>query len=203
MLNARRSQPTPMDFKYALAQFSLPIASLEPHLKPPVSASKYHLQLEPQLPDELNAASVAVLLGKDLSGEPDKRTKPYIPKRFPSFPSKHTYKWSEKESTREIDPRKIREAASKEARQAEEGLRKFTQVNKGGREKELKKTASKDPTSKTRHELWEGTMGELEFTMNGLLPAAGGSDRGLIVNADSKYLRKGASAKKKSPTMHA
>lgn len=199
MHNARRSQPTPLDFKYALAEFQLPLASLEPHLKPPIPSSKLLLQLEPLPSSEAATASVDNLLGEALSGESDKKTKPYIPKRFPSFPSKHTYKWTEKESARETDPRRIREEAAKAARQGEEALRRLTKVAKAGKEKDVKNAASKDPKSKERHEMWEMTMETLSGRQD--VSAKAGveeNDRGLIVNADRAYLRKGAPAKKKT-----
>jgi transcription initiation factor TFIID subunit 8 len=205
MLNARRSLPTPLDFKYALAEFDLPIASIEPHLRPPIPPSKLLVQLEPLPVEELPTSSAGVLLGSDLSGEPDKNEKRYIPKRFPSFPSKHTYKWTEKESARETDPRKIREEAAKAARQGEEALRRLTRVSKVGKEKDVKKAASKDPKSKERHEMWEQTMEDLLFGKQASTgEAAGqGDDRSMIVNAERPFFRKGAPAKRKPPPAEA
>lgn len=199
MLNARRSLPTPLDFKYALSEFDLPIASIEPHLKPPIPKHKLLIQLEPAPPTELETPSLGNLLGDDLSGESDKKLKPYIPSRFPSFPSKHTYKWTDKENGRQTDPRRVREEAAKVARQSEEALRKLTKVAKAGKEKDVKKAASKDPKSKERHEMWEKTMGKL-VTSKVQAPAkesVDDNDRGLIVNADRTFYRKGAVAKKK------
>jgi hypothetical protein len=201
MLNARRSLPTPLDFKYALAEFDLPIASIEPHLHPPIPLSKLTVQLEALPVEELPTYSAGMLLGDDLSGESDKKQKGYIPKRFPSFPSKHTYKWTEMESARETDPRKIREEAAKAARQGEEALRRLTKVSKVGKEKDVKKAASKDPKSKERHEMWEQTMGDLLFGKQASTGQAAGQedDRSMIVNADRPFFRKGAPAKKKPP----
>jgi len=199
MLNCRRSLPTPLDFKYALSEFDIPIASIEPHLKPPIPKSKLLIQLEPAPPTELGMPSSEKLLGDALSGESDKKLKPYIPTRFPSFPSKHTYKWTEKENGLQTDPRRIREEAAKVARQSEEALRRLTKVAKAGKEKDVKKTASKDPKSKERHEMWEKTMGKL-VTSEVQAPAkesVDDNDRGLIVNADRNFYRKGALAKKK------
>ncbi|KAL5321614.1 hypothetical protein ACEPPN_009574 [Leptodophora sp. 'Broadleaf-Isolate-01'] len=201
MLNSRRSLPTPPDFKYALSEFDLPIASIEPHLKPPIPASKLLLQLEPAPHTDLGSPSLEKLLGDTLSGESDKKVKPYIPKKFPSFPSKHTYKWTEKDYGREMDPRRVREEAAKVSRQSEEALRKFTQVAKVGKEKDVKKAASKDPKSKERHELWEKTVGSL---VTGVVEAAvkegvDDKDRGLIVNAERSFYRKAMVAKKKPP----
>lgn len=194
MRNARRSQATPIDFEYALAQFDLPIASIEPHLRPPVPKSKAQIHLEVQPAEAKSVVAVEALLGKELSGESEKKVKPYIPKRFPSFPSKHTYKWTERESARETDPRKIREEAAKAARQGEEALRRLVNVGKAGKEKDVKNAASRDPKSKERYHLWEKTM---EGLMAGTLSGAKKEDRSMIVNSDRRYYRKGALTKKK------
>ncbi|CZT41576.1 uncharacterized protein RSE6_01331 [Rhynchosporium secalis] len=201
MLNARRSLPTPLDFKYALSEFDLPIASIEPHLRPPIPASKLLLQLEPASPVELAPASLEKLLGDALSGEAEKKVKPYIPKRFPAFPSKHTFKWTERDSGRETNPRRVREEAAKLARQSEEALRRLTKVAKAGKEKDVKKAASKDPKSKARHEMWEKTIGALSTDRVEAAVKEGleDNDRGLIVNADRSFHRKGTAAKKKPP----
>ncbi|PMD23670.1 hypothetical protein NA56DRAFT_567975 [Hyaloscypha hepaticicola] len=200
MLNARRSLPTPLDFKYALEEFDLPIASIEPHLKPPIPRSRYLVQLEALPVEELPTSSAGILLEPELSGEPDKNEKAYIPKNFPSFPSKHTYKWTEKESARETNPRKIREEAAKAARQGEEALRRLTRVSKVGKEKDVKKVANKDPKSKERHEIWERTMDDL-FLAKPLTGDGPGqeSDQSMIVNANSPFFRKGVPAKRKPP----
>jgi len=198
MRNARRSQPTPLDFEYALAQFDIPLASIEPHLRPPIAKSKLQIQLEAEEQEEQKRGAVELLLGKDLSGESDKKVKPYIPKRFPSFPSKHTYKWTEKESGRETDPRKIREEVAKSARQGEEALRRLVNVGKAGKEKDVKKAAGKDPRSKKRHELWEQIMGGLLTSKQGA-GALDKEDQSMIVNSDQPYFRKGILVKRKPP----
>ncbi|KUJ18147.1 uncharacterized protein LY89DRAFT_717752 [Mollisia scopiformis] len=205
MLNARRSFTNPLDYQYALAEFDLPIASLEPHLRPPIAADKLLIQLEP-LPAEEEPTStprIDLLLGGDLSGEPDKLARPYVPKKFPSFPSKHTYKWTETESARETDPRKIREEAAKAARHGEEALRRLMKVAKAGKEKDVKIAASKDPKSKERHKLWEQTMEDLvsgQAYLGKIGQHAGEEDdRGLIVNADRLFYRKGAPVRRKQP----
>lgn len=199
MLNARRSEPTPIDFDYALSRFDLPLASIEPHLKPPIPKAKVDIKLEAQEEEEQKSISESILLGKELSGEPDRLSKPYIPTRFPSFPSKHTYKWTEIESTRERDPRKIREEAAKSARQGEEALRRLTKFSKAGNERDIKRTAEKDPKSKERHELWEQMMKDL---MAGRSQPPNSKpmrdeDHSLIVNSERRHFRKGPTAKKK------
>ncbi|RDL39085.1 Uncharacterized protein BP5553_03425 [Venustampulla echinocandica] len=201
MINSRRIHPMPFDFEYALSRFDLPLLSLEPHLKNPVDSSKLHIQLEADPPEAGSTVSIDALFANELSGAPEKKAKIYIPKRFPSFPSKHTYRWTEKESSRETDPRKIREEASKSARQGEEALRRFVNVSKAGKEKNVKKAASKDPKSKERHELWEKTMEDFMAgkRKSGLEKPNENDDRSMIVNSDRVYYRKGALAKRKPP----
>jgi transcription initiation factor TFIID subunit 8 len=199
MLNARRAEPTPLDFKYALSRFDLPLASMEPHLKPPIPKAKVDIQLELEQVEEQKSNSQSILLGNDLSGEPDRLSRPYIPIRFPSFPSKHTYKWTEIESARETDPRKIREEATKAARQGEEALRRLNKFSRAGNERDIKRAAQRDPKSKERHELWEQMMTDLQAGRS--QPPNGkpmtDEDHSLIVNSERRYFRKSVTAKKK------
>jgi hypothetical protein len=191
MLLSRRADTIVSDFEYALSKFSLPLASIKPHLKPPVAPPNIHQELEPIPTEELSTAALTKLLGRELDGESDKLSRPYIPKKFPAFPSKHTYKWTEKESARETDPRKIREEAAKAARQGEEALRRLVKVSKAGREKDVKRMAEKDPKSKMRHELWEKTMERLNVRRrNGVSKPDQDDDRSMVVNAESQYFRK-------------
>jgi transcription initiation factor TFIID subunit 8 len=191
MLLSRRHETIPLDFEYALTKFLIPTASIEPHLKPPVAPLKPQELPEP-LPEEgLNRASLTKLLGEELNGDSEKNVTSYIPKHFPSFPSRHTYKWTEKESARETDPRKIREEAAKGARQAEEALRRLVKISQAGREKDVKRMAEKDPKSKMRHELWEKTMETLSTRKRHTAAAADqDDDRSMIVNSESQYFRK-------------
>jgi len=201
MLNARRALPTPLDWDYALSQFDLPLGWLSSHLKPPVPKSKSQIKLE-SLPAEESEKQkedrLALLLGAELSGESDKKTKSYIPKKFIPFPSRHTYKWTEKESSRVTDPRKIREQAAKDARFGEEALRRLHKVSRVGKEKDIKRAANKNPQSKENHELWEKALDDLQKGFHpSLLGKAGDyEDNAMIVNAESQYFRRGPSKKK-------
>jgi transcription initiation factor TFIID subunit 8 len=165
-----------------------------------VAPPKIQQELEPLLTEELSAASLTKLLGRELDGESDKLSRPYIPKRFPAFPSKHTYKWTEKESARETDPRKIREEAAKSARLGEEALRRFVKVSKAGREKDVKRMAEKDPKSKMRHELWEKVMENLKNrTRDNASKADQDDDRSMVVNSESQFFRKPVLKKRRAP----
>jgi transcription initiation factor TFIID subunit 8 len=199
MLNARRAEPIPTDFEYALARYDLPISSITPHLKPPIHPSKTRLHLELSPPEEEKAEkqiNLARLLGAELSGKSEKRDRAYVPQKFIDFPSQHTYKWTEKEFSRETDPRKIREEAAKAARHAEEALRRLVKVSKAGKEKDVKLAASRDPRTKERHELWEKTMEELMAGKDNTL--IDDEDQSMIVNSESEYFRKGVPRKSRT-----
>ena len=194
-MGARRGLPTPLDFDHALKQFSLPFASLEPHLKPPVRPEHLRTLLEGPSTEQITMLPIEELMGAELSGKQEKESKLYIPKHLPPFPSKHTYKWTEKDSARETDARKIREKASQQARQGEEALRNLTAQGKKGNEKGVKNIADKAPKSKQRHQLWEEAQGP------GLPPSAANDakevERSVVVNANSSYHRKGAAFRRK------
>lgn len=197
MLNARRAEPIPTDFEHALTRFNVPLASLKPHLKPPIPSSKTRIQLEvlpPHGEQVRDEESLSRLLGGDLSGHSEKQEKAYVPKKFIGFPSKHTYKWTEKESLRETDPRKIREEAAKAARHAEEALRRLVKVSKVGKEKDVKLAASRDPRTKERHDLWEKTMEQFMAGKDHFI--VDDEDQSMIVNAESQYFRKGIPRKR-------
>lgn len=193
MTSSRRAQPIPFDFEYALKEMTLPLSSLEPHLKPPVNFPILRLHEEPLPTDNISPKSLKKLLGKDLSGEADMKVKSYIPKGFPAFPSKHTYKWTEKAPDHIMDSRKVREEAAKNARQAEEALRRLVKVSKAGKDKEVKRIASQDARRKERHELWEKTMESLEGIQSG-----NDEERCMIVNSEVQFFRQGANAHKKA-----
>lgn len=196
MTSSRRAEPIPSDFKYALAQFNLPISSLQPHLRPPVPKAKVDIKFHVEQFEEQKLNSQDILLGSELSGEPDRLARAYIPTKFPSFPSKHTYKWTEIECKRETDPRKIREEAAKIARQGEEALRRLNKVSRAANERDIKKAAQKDPQSKERHKLWEQMMGDLSQPQNG--KSAKDEDHSLVVNSERRYFRQSTTAKKRA-----
>ncbi|KAI9643997.1 hypothetical protein NHQ30_007349 [Ciborinia camelliae] len=208
MLNARRNAPIPHDITYAFNRYQLPLASLEPHLRPPISAPKLKLELEPAPKEDKTSKNIMRILGVELNGEVEKAQKSYIPKGFPAFPSKHTFKWTPKESERVTDPRKIREEAAKNARMGEEALRRLVKVGKVGKDRDMKRMAGRDPRSKERHELWERTMLSLAGDKSNAHAGNGKEkmgelaldERSIVVNAEKQYFRKGAPAKRK--TLH-
>ncbi|QSZ33376.1 hypothetical protein DSL72_002964 [Monilinia vaccinii-corymbosi] len=211
MLNARRNAPIPHDITYAFARYQIPLASLEPHLRPPISAPKLKLELEPAPEEDRTSRDIVRILGVELNGEVEKAQKPYIPKGFPAFPSKHTFKWTPKGSERVTDPRKIREEAAKNARMGEEALRRLVKVGKVGKDRDMKRMAGRDPRSKERHELWKRAMlslagGDKENPHGGNGKEKMGElaldERSMVVNAEKQYFRKGTPTKRKTLHQH-
>lgn len=134
MTSARRTEPLPHDWIFALSQGGIRGSSLlEPHLDtgevPSQLLQPYFDPPEPGSPPPVNLEG---LLGPELSGKSEKESKAYIPKHFPPFPSKHTYKSTAVFPKREVDPRRIREKAAEEGIEAEKSLRKLMMEQKRG-----------------------------------------------------------------------
>ncbi|OJD10875.1 hypothetical protein AJ78_08227 [Emergomyces pasteurianus Ep9510] len=135
MSSCRRMQPIPLDFEYALRNTNIPVDSLEKYLQPsPSSPShKQHFfisSLPTPPPSSPDPATDLPFLGSDLSGTPHRQLSSHIPKHFPNFPSRHTYQETAVFTTRETDPRKIREKATEEGRLGEEALRKLARAGR-------------------------------------------------------------------------
>ncbi|KAL2825021.1 hypothetical protein BDW59DRAFT_172529 [Aspergillus cavernicola] len=128
MLSSRRLQPIPPDFEYALKRHSLPVDSLHPYLKPSPKIEPIPTQLPSPPSEDDDDFKTLPFLGPQLSGEDDRVRSPYIPKHFPEFPSKHTYRHTPVFTERERDPRKIRERAADDGRHGEEALRKLARA---------------------------------------------------------------------------
>lgn len=123
MLSSRRTQPIPNDFEHAMKRFHLQTDDLLPHLMPAPSTASTP-PLLPSPPPENEITKTLPFLTA-LSSEDDRATRAYIPKHFPSFPSKHTYSATAVFIERDSDPRKIRERAADDGRHGEEALRKL------------------------------------------------------------------------------
>lgn len=195
MLCARRRTPIAPDFELALANFSIPRASILPHLNPPFTPPPFHLELADLSEQPVASTPTSRLLGSELDGNIEKQALPYIPANFPDFPSRHTYQWTEKSSNRETDMRKVREQAAIVARQGEDALRKIMKVGKTVEEKNYTKLANKTSRAKKRHDLWQRALLDLQKD----LPPGRElreDDRCTIVNSERQYWRKPPSSKK-------
>jgi transcription initiation factor TFIID subunit 8 len=77
-----------------------------------------------------------------LNGPPNEQAKAFVPKHFPDFPSKHTYRSTAEFPDRESDPRRVRERATEEGRMGEEALRRLVGASSN--------TPAHDPSHKDR-----------------------------------------------------
>ncbi len=186
---SRRAQPILSDYEYALRRQGLTDQLLRPHLKPPVPKEQTQLIFELEALNIEDNKVPPELLGRELSGEADKLTKSYIPKKFPAFPAKHTYKATEVMPERETDPRKIREKATEAARHGEEALRRLVGIGKVSDQKDLKRAMVKSQEKKLKHELWEKAMADLTATMNGGAAKQDDLKQGISIDAEKKYGR--------------
>ena len=163
MNSSRRTSTVAHDWVHALTQTGLrgsavleqhfdigniPPALVQPHFEPPVAS-------------EAPPPNTESLLGPALSGKADKDTRAYIPKHFPAFPSKHTYKATPVFTDRENDPRKIREKATEEGVLAEQSLRKLMAAQKAGIQKQNAGKRKRSKRMKMSDQLWQEAMTDL------------------------------------------
>lgn len=159
--SARREQPVPTDFDHMLRKHNVPLTSLKPHLKNPVDRKKLEptyydpLPITPQT-DYFRPTSTQ-WLGEELDGNAEKNDKPWIPAGLPDFPSKHTYKFTPKETVA-VDPAQKRTEALAAAQKGEKALRTINRATKMSQQKELKDLAQRNAMSKGRYNAWEGMM---------------------------------------------
>ncbi|KAH9873303.1 hypothetical protein J1614_005701 [Plenodomus biglobosus] len=163
MASSRRTEIIPHDCIYALATAGLRgSAALDPHLDtgelPPTLLQP---PFDPPAPPEAPPPDTESLLGSTLSGKADKEMRAYIPKHFPAFPSKHTYKATPVFTERENDPRKIREKATEEGISAEQSLRKLMAAQKAGIQKQNVGKRKRSKRMKQSDSLWQEAMVDL------------------------------------------
>ncbi|UPX12912.1 uncharacterized protein EKO05_0003445 [Ascochyta rabiei] len=163
MTSARRTETVAHDWIYALANAGLHgSAALEPHFDTgEIPPSILQPQFEPPAPPEPQPISTDALLGPELSGRTDKEARAYIPKHFPPFPSKNTYKATPVFTKRENDPRKIREKATEEGILAEQSLRKLMAAQKAGIQKQTAGKRKRSKRMKESDRLWQEAMTDL------------------------------------------
>ncbi|KAF1843118.1 uncharacterized protein K460DRAFT_139778 [Cucurbitaria berberidis CBS 394.84] len=163
MTSSRRTDTVAHDWVYALTTVGLRgSAPLDQHLDTggiPPSLLQPHF--EPPAPPEAPPPTTESLLGPELSGKADKDTRPYIPKHFPAFPSRHTYKATPVFTERENDPRKIREKATEEGILAEQSLRKLMAAQKAGIQKQNVGKRKRSKRMKESDKLWQEAMIDL------------------------------------------
>ncbi|KAJ4304813.1 hypothetical protein N0V90_000341 [Kalmusia sp. IMI 367209] len=164
MSSARRTEPLPHDYIYALTSNGLTGSSaLEAHFDTgELPASMLQPAFAPPEPADPPPPDLEGMLGPELSGKADKESRRYIPTHFPPFPPKHTWKATPVYATRESDPHAIREKAAKEGIEAEKSLRKLMDAKKDGIRKRQAQRAQpkRSPLAINREMLWKEAMRE-------------------------------------------
>ncbi|KAI1262631.1 WD40-repeat-containing domain protein [Xylariaceae sp. FL1019] len=182
---SRRLNPTAADFDKALRNYNIPISSLKPHLKNPVHKDKLEPTFYNPITEDTSYLALApIVLGDELDGKYEKEERTWIPTHFPSFPSKHAYRWTPAPPTVQNTPSKRAEAQA-DARKGELALRRIDRAAKITRQKELKELAQRNRLSKQRHDAWEKLM-------KSLLPKNGGSNGSLEIADYSTIVDAGA-----------
>lgn len=97
-LAARREHPIPTDFELVMGYYNLTTRSLRPHLKNPLPQSEVAPKFQVLPTADNEALATLPLLSDELSGQADKDAKQYIPSSFPDFPSRHTYRFTDRKS---------------------------------------------------------------------------------------------------------
>ncbi|PYH91031.1 hypothetical protein BO71DRAFT_333132 [Aspergillus ellipticus CBS 707.79] len=191
MLSSRRIQPIPQDFELALKRQLVPLDDLLPHVKRHPNIEPIPTLLPSPPPEEDSFKSLPSL---GLSGEEDRVRTAHIPKHFPEFPSKHTYRHTPVFTEREQDPRKIRERATEDGRHGEEALRKLARAafkdNQSGSSGRDKKQWGR--RAETMDSMFEKTVKGLAKKTPKAAPGAAGAmeiDSGAGANTDVKASR--------------
>lgn len=174
-----------------LRHHNLTLSSLKPHIKGRLSNQDTINRSENliTIDDTFNSLP---LLGEELSGQPDKESKAFIPPSFPGFPSTHTYRFTPQEDRRTRDSKQIREDAAKSAQLGEDALRRLVRASKMRKQKEVKSLVERDSQGKERFRLWESTMkrfmGGDRFREHADKVEI--ADHSMLVNADAKFSRR-------------
>ncbi|KAF2686103.1 hypothetical protein K458DRAFT_416440 [Lentithecium fluviatile CBS 122367] len=160
MVSARRTETVPHDWIQALVADGIRGSSLiEPHLDTgEIPKSLLQPFFAPPEPAEPPPPDLEGLLGPELSGKAEKESKAYIPKHFPPFPSKHTYKSTPVFAERENDPRRIREKAAEEGIEAEKSLRKLMIEQKKGLQNKKGGKRKLSARMKEDYAMWQTAM---------------------------------------------
>ncbi|KAK6846204.1 hypothetical protein PG987_001392 [Apiospora arundinis] len=193
---ARRHDPTPADFEKVLRGHNLGMSYLQPHLVNPLLKKKKE-KLDAKFYDPMPTSAETdyfkirptTFLGPELDGDEERREKRWIPQTLPSFPPKHTYRFTESE-TKLPDPEKSRTQAAAEARKSEEALRHIERASKQSIHKEMAEKAKRHKHSKERHENWEATMKAFlpaSATRTGTQEVA---DHSIVVDYNAAFMRR-------------
>ncbi|KAK8068997.1 hypothetical protein PG994_005613 [Apiospora phragmitis] len=193
---SRRHDPTPADFEKVLRGHNLGMSYLQPHLVNPVLKKKkdrLNAQFYDPTPTSKETDYFKIrsteFLGPELNGDEERQEKRWIPQTLPSFPPKHTYRYTEAEPT-VPDPEKKRTQAAIEARKSEEALRVMERASKQSIHKDIAEKARRHKFSRERHENWEALM-------KAVLPGSGTgtgtqevADHSIVVDYNASFMRR-------------
>ncbi|KAL7946643.1 hypothetical protein V8C42DRAFT_318438 [Trichoderma barbatum] len=190
-ISSRRETPVPSDFETMLKHHNIALSSLKPHVKNRLISQDTSDRSLGVITIDDTFTSLP-LLGAELSGQPDKESKPFIPASFPGFPSTHTYRFTPQDDRRTKDSKQIREDAAKSAQLGEDALRRLVRASKMRKQKEVKSLVERDSQGKERFRLWESTMkrfmGGDRFREHA--DKVDIADHSMLVNADVKFSRR-------------
>ncbi|KAL7623562.1 hypothetical protein AAE478_007245 [Parahypoxylon ruwenzoriense] len=187
---ARRNNPTPQDFEHILRRYDVPLVSLRPHLKNPIPKRLLTPTFyDPITEDVQYLHKPRPFLGEELDGKKEKEERAWIPKGFPPFPSKHTYKFTIAELPTG-NPEGKRAQAEADAKKGELALRRIDRAAKISRQKELREMAQQNTLTRERYHAWETIMTELLPQSGSSGGAAEMADHSTLVNFAAKYGRK-------------
>ena len=93
-----------------------------------------------------------------MNSAPTEHAKVYVPRHFPDFPSKHTYKATAEFPVRESDPRKVREKATEEGRLGEEALRRLVSAASDHPAQKSQQDQGAQSMRARRHQMWMEPM---------------------------------------------
>jgi transcription initiation factor TFIID subunit 8 len=127
---SRRTHPIPPDFEFALRRAGLSARHLLPHLKHPIPAATTRVAFAPSAAPEELPETPPALLGPELDGNADKLGRRYMAAATPPFPPRHTYRSTPVVAARDTDLKRVREAATREARAAEDALRRLMRTRR-------------------------------------------------------------------------
>jgi transcription initiation factor TFIID subunit 8 len=158
MLASRRNAPLPQDFALALTNANLRSSTLMPQLQARVPPEVVLRSIPSPPPDDPPLPNLDAVLGLELSGAKDKADKDYIPIRFPSFPSKDTWRATPVYTKRETDARQIRERATQEGIMAEEALRELMAAAKRPKQNGQTSGLAQNRKRKAGQDLWKDAV---------------------------------------------
>ncbi|KAI1091206.1 hypothetical protein F5B19DRAFT_281411 [Rostrohypoxylon terebratum] len=186
---ARRNDPIPQDFEYALAKANISLSSLEPQVKHSVPKDVLEPSFfNPIKEDVQQFLKPRPFLGDELSGQKEKDERPWIPKHFPTLPSPYAYKFTPYHHA--VDCSKEQAQAEVDARKGERALRNINRAARIRRQKEIKAIAQSNPMSRERHTTWEKMMTVLLPDVDHAGRALEIADHSTIVNYGAQHGRK-------------